>query len=103
MAKELKVEVPDIGEFADVDVVEILVKPGDQVNAEDSLLTLETDKATMEIPSPAAGKVKEILTKVGDKVSKGTVIAVLEAEETANAPASEPKPAETPAQAAKQE
>jgi dihydrolipoamide dehydrogenase len=103
MAKELKVEVPDIGEFAGVDVVEILVKPGDQVKAEDSLITLETDKATMEIPSPAAGKVKDMLVKVGEKVSKGTVIAVLEAEETTNAPASEPKATETPAQSAKQE
>jgi len=75
----LEIKVPDIGDFKDVDVVEILVKPGDRVEKEASLITLETDKATMEIPSPAAGRVKELRVKVGDKVSKDSSILVLEA------------------------
>jgi pyruvate dehydrogenase E2 component (dihydrolipoamide acetyltransferase) len=74
-----QVEVPDIGDFKSVDVIEILVKPGDTVAVEQSLVTLESDKATMEVPSPAAGKVKEILLKVGDKVAQGSPILVLEA------------------------
>ena len=73
-----EVLVPDIGDFKDVDVIEILVKPGDTVAVEQSLVTLESDKATMEVPSPAAGKVKEILLKVGDKVAQGSPILVLE-------------------------
>jgi pyruvate dehydrogenase E2 component (dihydrolipoamide acetyltransferase) len=72
-----RVDVPDIGDFKDVDVIEILVKPGDTVAAEQSLISLESDKATMEVPSPAAGVVKEILLKVGDKVSQGAPILVL--------------------------
>jgi pyruvate dehydrogenase E2 component (dihydrolipoamide acetyltransferase) len=72
-----RVEVPDIGDFKSVDVIEILVKPGDTVAVEQSLVTLESDKATMEVPSPAAGQVKEILLKVGDKVSQGSPILVL--------------------------
>jgi dihydrolipoamide dehydrogenase len=88
----LEVKVPDIGDFKDVDVIEILVKPGDAVSPEQSLVTLETDKATMEIPSPAAGVVKSIVVKIGDKVSKGAPILTLE--ETADAPAAAPpKPA----------
>jgi pyruvate dehydrogenase E2 component (dihydrolipoamide acetyltransferase) len=74
-----QVDVPDIGDFKSVDVIEILVKPGDTVAVEQSLITLESDKATMEVPSPAAGKVKEILLKVGDKVAQGSPILVLEA------------------------
>ena len=73
-----RVDVPDIGDFKDVDVIEILVKPGDRVAAEQSLVSLESDKATMEVPSPGAGVVKELLLKVGDKVSQGTPILVLE-------------------------
>jgi pyruvate dehydrogenase E2 component (dihydrolipoamide acetyltransferase) len=73
-----RVDVPDIGDFKSVDVIEILVKPGDTVAVEQSLVTLESDKATMEVPSPAAGKVKEILLKVGDKVAQGSPILVLE-------------------------
>jgi dihydrolipoamide dehydrogenase len=75
----LEVKVPDIGDFKDVEVIEVLVKPGDTVAKEQSLLTLESDKATMEIPSPGAGVVKEIRIKTGDKVSQGTPILVLEA------------------------
>ena len=74
----IEVKVPDIGDFKDVPVIEVFVKPGDVVAAEDSLVTLESDKATMDVPSPAAGKVDKILVKVGDKVSEGTLIVVLE-------------------------
>src|SRR5687768_813380 len=81
-----QVVVPDIGDFKDVEVIEVLVKPGDAVAKEQSLLTLESDKATMEIPSPAAGKVGELKVKVGDRVSKGSLILMLEAEAAAQAP-----------------
>jgi dihydrolipoamide dehydrogenase len=74
----VEVKVPDIGDFKEVEVIEVLVKPGDTVGKEQSLVTLESDKATMEIPSPGAGVVKEIRLKVGDKVSKGSAILVLE-------------------------
>src|SRR5512137_210556 len=74
----LEVKVPDIGDFTDVPVIEIFVKPGDTVAAEDSLVTLESDKATMDVPAPAAGTVREVHVKLGDKVSQGTLIVVLE-------------------------
>ena len=73
-----QVVVPDIGDFKEVEVIEILVKPGDSVAKEQSLVTLESDKATMEIPSPSGGVVKEIKIKVGDKVSKGSPILELD-------------------------
>jgi pyruvate dehydrogenase E2 component (dihydrolipoamide acetyltransferase) len=73
-----QVVVPDIGDFKEVEVIEVLVKPGDAVSKEQSLVTLESDKATMEIPSPSAGVVKELKIKMGDKVSKGSPILVLE-------------------------
>ena len=76
----MDVLVPDIGDFKDVPVIEILVKPGDRVEAEAPLVTLESDKATMEVPSPAAGVVKEIKVKVGDRVAQGTLVLVLEEE-----------------------
>lgn len=78
MAKTIEVKVPDIGDFKNIPVIEVLVKPGDRVNAEDSLVTLESDKATMEVPSPAAGVVKELKIKVGDKVSEGVLVMTLE-------------------------
>ncbi len=81
MAKEQKVTVPDIGDFSGVEVIEVLVNPGDQVEKEGSLVTLESDKAAMEIPSPYAGTVKSIELKVGDKVSEGDLILVMETEE----------------------
>ncbi len=87
----IEVKVPDIGDFKDIDVIEVLVKPGDRVAREASLITLESDKATMEIPSSDAGVVKELRVKVGDKVSKGSVIALLEAESAVAAP-SAPSP-----------
>ena len=81
-----EVKVPDIGDFKEVEVIEVLVKPGDAVAKEQSLITLESDKATMEIPSPGAGVVKELKIKVGDKVSKGSSILVLESSEKSVSP-----------------
>jgi pyruvate dehydrogenase E2 component (dihydrolipoamide acetyltransferase) len=78
MSNVIEVKVPDIGGFKDVPVIEVLVKPGDTVKPEDSLLTLESDKATMEVPSPAAGVVKDLRIKVGDKVSEGSLVLTLE-------------------------
>jgi pyruvate dehydrogenase E2 component (dihydrolipoamide acetyltransferase) len=77
----MDVIVPDIGDFKDVPVIEILVKPGDEVAAEAPLVTLESDKATMDVPSPSAGVIREIAVKVGDKVSQGTLLARLDAKE----------------------
>ena len=74
----IEVKVPDIGDFTDIPVIEVFVKPGDTVKAEDSLVTLESDKATMDVPSPAAGTVKEVKVKLGDKVSEGSLIVVLD-------------------------
>jgi len=88
----LEVKVPDIGDFKEIEVIEVLVKPGDTVAKEQSLITLESDKATMEIPSPGAGVVKELRLKVGDKVSEGTPILVLEP----GGNAAEAPPAEAP-------
>jgi len=82
----IEVKVPDIGDFADVPVIEVLVKPGDTVAAEDSLVTLESDKATMDVPSPAAGTVKEVHVKVGDKLSQGSLVLVLDAAAAAPSP-----------------
>jgi len=96
----IEVQVPDIGDFKDVEVIEVLVKPGDSVKKEDPLITLESDKATMEVPAPQAGVVKDIRVKTGDKVSEGSVILMLEAQDTAAAPAPSAK-APTPPPAAK--
>ncbi len=87
MAK-IDVKVPDIGDFKDVPVIEVLVKPGDVVKVDQSLITLESDKATMDVPSPVAGQVAEVVAKVGDKVSMGTLIARLEFVEGEKAEAS---------------
>ncbi|NNL84162.1 MAG: hypothetical protein HKP27_00830, partial [Myxococcales bacterium] len=73
------VAVPDLGEFDEVEVIEILVAVGDEVALEDSLLTLESEKATMELPSPRAGVVREIAVSLGDKVSEGTVLMRIDA------------------------
>jgi dihydrolipoamide dehydrogenase len=86
--QELK--VPDIGDFKDIPVIEILVKVGDTVAKEQSIVTLESDKATMEVPADAAGVVKELRVKLGDKVSQGTVVAMIEASTSAGTPASAP-------------
>ncbi|GIX12868.1 MAG: acetyltransferase component of pyruvate dehydrogenase complex [Paracoccaceae bacterium] len=99
----IEVKVPDIGDFRDVPVIGILVKPGDRVRPEDPLIELESDKATMEVPSPAAGVVRELRLKVGDKVSEGTPILILEAEDAAagDAPAGEPSAGPGPDAAAR--
>jgi len=106
MSKILEVQVPDIGEFTDIPVIEVLVSPGDSVDKEQSLITLESDKATMEVPAPAAGVVKDIRIKVGDRVSKGALVLTLEAagadavsastEAATPADAAAPAPAATP-------
>jgi dihydrolipoamide dehydrogenase len=96
----IEVKVPDIGDFKDVGVIELLISPGDTVAAEQSLITVESDKASMEIPSSQAGVVKELKVKVGDRVSEGSVILMLEAAATA-APTSAPAaPAAAPVAAA---
>jgi dihydrolipoamide dehydrogenase len=87
MSKLIEIKVPDIGGFKDVPVIEVLVKPGDSVKKEDPLITLESDKATMEVPAPQAGVVKELRIKTGDKVSQGSLILMLEASDAAAAPA----------------
>src|ERR1700749_1932482 len=89
----IEVKVPDIGDFKDVGVIEGLVKPGDTVAAEQSLITVESDKASMEIPSSTAGVVKELRVKVGDVVNMGSVVLTLEAAAGATAPAPAPAPA----------
>ncbi|VVE82096.1 dihydrolipoyllysine-residue acetyltransferase [Pandoraea sputorum] len=94
---KIDVKVPDIGGYDDVPVIEVLVKVGDTVTAEQSLVTLESDKASMDVPSPAAGVVKELKVNVGDKVSEGSLILVLEG--AAAAPAAAPAKAEAPAAA----
>ncbi|MFJ1212048.1 dihydrolipoyl dehydrogenase [Burkholderia pyrrocinia] len=95
----IEVKVPDIGDFSGVDVIEVNVKPGDVIEKEQTLITLESDKASMEVPSDVAGTVKEIKVKAGEKVSQGTVIAIVEASAGAAAPAKAPEPAK-PAAAA---
>ena len=100
----IEVKVPDIGDFSDVPVIEVMVKPGDRVKPEDPLITLESDKATMEVPAPAAGVVKALQIKLGDKVSEGTPILTLEADGAATSAAAAkssvsapPAPATAPA------
>jgi dihydrolipoamide dehydrogenase len=103
MSNAIEVKVPDIGDFKGIPVIEVLVKPGDTVGKEDALVTLESDKATMEVPSPAAGKVKELKVKVGDKVSEGSLILILDGEGDAPAKAAaapQPQKPEAPRPAA---
>jgi len=85
-----QVQVPDIGNFKDVEIIEVMVKAGDTVQAEDALITLETDKATMDVPSPFSGVVKEVKVKAGDKVSEGALVVLIEASDDAAASASVP-------------
>ena len=102
MANVIEVKVPDIGDFKNIPVIEVLVKPGDSVNKEAPLVTLESDKATMEVPAPAAGIVKEIKVKLGDKVSEGSLVLMLESagDGAAAKPAAPQKPAPEAAQPA---
>ena len=93
---QLEIKIPDIGDFKEVEVIELLVKPGDTVKAEQSLITVESDKASMEIPSSASGVVKELKVKIGDKVAEGSLILLLDAADgavAAPAPVSAPAPA----------
>jgi pyruvate dehydrogenase E2 component (dihydrolipoamide acetyltransferase) len=99
VAETKQVLIPDIGDFKDVPVIEVLVKSGDSIKVEDPLIVLESDKAAIEVPSPFAGVVKDMSVKVGDKVSEGTPVLSMEAsepEEAAPAPQSEPTPASPP-------
>ena len=97
MSNLIQVTVPDIGDYKNIPVIEILVAAGDTVSAEDPLVTLESDKATMEVPAPVAGVIKELKVKVGDKVSEGTLVMTLEASAATAAPAKETaKPAPAP-------
>jgi pyruvate dehydrogenase E2 component (dihydrolipoamide acetyltransferase) len=92
MSDTIDVRVPDIGDFKDIPVIEVLVKPGDRVGKNDSLVTLESEKASMEVPAGASGVVKDVKVAVGDKVSQGTVIVTLEASGEAAAPTPPPAP-----------
>jgi dihydrolipoamide dehydrogenase len=98
VADPLEVRVPDIGDFADVPIIEVMVSPGDTVAEEEPLITLESDKATMDVPSPAAGTVRELKVSVGDKVSEGTLILTLDGAATEAAPAAGAPPAAAPAE-----
>ncbi|HSD99499.1 MAG TPA: FAD-dependent oxidoreductase, partial [Burkholderiales bacterium] len=99
MSNTVEIKVPDIGDFKNVPVIEVLVKPGDAVRKEDPLITLESDKATMDVPAPQAGVVKEVRVRTGDKVSEGSLILTLETRDAAAAPAPSAK---APAPAAKE-
>ena len=93
MASTIEIKVPDIGNYHDVPVIELLVKPGDTVRKDQGLVTLESDKATMEVPAPAAGVVKELKVKLGDAVSEGTLVALIEAAASVAAVAAPAEPA----------
>ena len=95
MANLVEVKVPDIGDFTDIPVIEILVKVGDTIKKEDSLVSLESDKATMEVPASHSGVVKEIKLKLGDKVSMGAVVLILEEAASVGTPPSQPALAKT--------
>ena len=96
MSETIEVKVPDLGDFNDIPVIEVLVSPGDTIKAEDPLLTLESEKATMEVPAPSGGVVKELKVKVGDKVSQGSVVLLLESTDEAAASAAPPSASPQP-------
>lgn len=95
----IELKVPDIGNYQNVDIIAVEIKPGDTVAVDDTLITLETDKATMDVPAETAGVIKEVKVKVGDKISEGGVIAVIEASDAkaAAAPAAPTEPQSAPA------
>ncbi|MBQ5460142.1 MAG: dihydrolipoamide acetyltransferase, partial [Rhodocyclaceae bacterium] len=97
MSQLVEIKVPDIGDFSDVPVIELFVKVGDALAVDDAICTLESDKATMDVPAPAAGIVREVCVSVGTRVSEGALLLKLESSETAAAPAPE-----APAAAAQQ-
>ena len=88
----VKLTIPDLGDFDDVEVIEVLIEPGDTVAVEDPLVTLETDKAMMDVPSPAGGRVVEVLVEAGAKVSAGSIIATIEADASVEATAAAARP-----------
>src|SRR5450755_4853579 len=90
MASPIEVTVPDIGGFTDVNVIDVLVKDGQQIEKETPLVTIETEKAAMDVPSPVAGKIAQVKLKTGDKVSQGSVILLIEPAATATTPADKP-------------
>ena len=95
----IEIKVPDIGDFKDVTVIEVMVNPGDTIRLEQSLITVESDKAAMEVPSSSAGVLKELKVKLGDKVNIGDLLAILEIAQAPGAPAHAPPPASSPAPA----
>lgn len=97
MANTIEITLPDIGDFKDVEVIEVLVSAGDNIGVDDSLITLESDKASMEIPSPSAGVVKEVEVRVGDVINEGDLLVILEEDAipAETAPVAPPKPVET--------
>src|SRR6185436_8137745 len=99
MANLTDIKVPDIGDFKDVAVIEILVKPGDTIKLEQSLVTVESDKASMEIPSSVAGVLKELKVKIGDTVNIGDLLAIVEGSAAAGAVPAAPAPTPTPVRA----
>ena len=89
------ISVPDIGDFKDVEVIEVLVKPGDKVNKNDPIVTIESDKSSLEIPSPSSGEIKNLKVKIGDKVSEGSILATIENGEATSISANKKKKEET--------
>src|SRR3970282_476388 len=86
MPQTIEVKIPDIGDFKEVAVIEVLVKPGDVIKAEDPIITLESEKASMDVPAPVAGTVKAVKVKIGDMVAEGTVVLLLETSDTQAVP-----------------
>ena len=80
------ISVPDIGDFKDVEVIEVLVKPGDKIKKNDPIVTIESDKSSLEIPSPSSGEIKDLKVKIGDKVSEGSILATIENGHASEAP-----------------
>ena len=83
------ISVPDIGDFKDVEVIEVLVKPGDKINKNDPIVTIESDKSSLEIPSPSSGEIKDLKVKIGDKVSEGSILATIENSQVTSSPKKE--------------
>ena len=83
------ISVPDIGDFKDVEVIEVLVKPGDKINKNDPIVTIESDKSSLEIPSPSSGEIKDLKVKIGDKVSEGSILATIENGQAISSPKKE--------------
>ena len=97
MSNLVEIKVPDIGDFSDVDVIDVLVNEGDSVAVDDALITLESDKASMDIPSPQAGVIRALKIGIGDKASEGTLVCLMEAGDAAAATSSNAAAASTPA------